>query len=245
MSSITTNTDRATGILYGLGVGPGDPELITVKAFRVLTESPVIAYPKKTMGAKSYALAIVECYVDPGEKEMLGLTFPMTKDREALERQWNETVDTVWERLAAGKDVAFVTEGDPMLYSTFIHMMRLMQERHPEVEIRSIPGISSVLAAASRLGVPLADGDERVAIVPATEDESAMREVLQTHDCVIFLKVAKVIDPMLRVLWELGITDKASVLTKVSSAEERVWRNVEELAGGELEYLTLMVVRTR
>ncbi|ALS23529.1 MULTISPECIES: precorrin-2 C(20)-methyltransferase [Paenibacillus] len=231
------------GTLYGVGVGPGDPELITVKAFRLLKESPVIAYPRKKSGAKSYALTIVEMYVDTREKEMLALTFPMTKDKEALEKQWNKTVDTVWSHLEQGKNVVFVTEGDPMLYSTYIHLMRLMKERHPEVEAISVPGISSVNAAASRLGLPLADGDEQMAIVPATNDYGQMRRALETHDCVVFIKVAKVIDLMLSVLRDLGLTDKASVLTKVTSGEEQIWRNIEELAGRELEYLTLMVVR--
>ncbi|WP_239617622.1 precorrin-2 C(20)-methyltransferase [Cohnella mopanensis] len=231
------------GILYGLGVGPGDPELITVKAFRILRESPVIAYPRKKKGAKSYALTITELYVNTEEKEMIGLTFPMTRDREALEMQWNKTVDTVWTHIEQGKNVAFVTEGDPMIYSTFIHLMRLMQERHPEVEIRSIPGISSVNASASRLGIPLADGDEQIAIVPAMDDYDAMRHAIESHHCVVLIKVAKVIDLMIRVLGDLGLLDKASVLTKVTSSEEMIWRDIRVLEGRELEYLTLMVVR--
>ncbi|MEI7028228.1 precorrin-2 C(20)-methyltransferase [Paenibacillus sp. y28] len=233
------------GVLYGVGIGPGDPELITVKAFRILKQSPVIAYPRKRMGAQSYALTIIEMYVNPREKEMLGLTFPMTRDREALSTQWNQTVDTVWARLREGQDVAFVTEGDPMMYSTFIHLMRLMREQHPEVEARVIPGISSMLAAASRLGQPLADGDEQIAIVPAVDDAAVLRKALTEHDCVVFIKVAKVIDTVLGVLEELGLTEKAAVLTKVSSSEEQVWLDVRELAGRGLEYLTLMVVRTR
>ncbi|ULL14003.1 precorrin-2 C(20)-methyltransferase [Paenibacillus sp. H1-7] len=231
------------GTLYGLGVGPGDPELITVKAFRILKESPVIAYPRKKMGAKSYALTITELYVNTEEKTMIGLTFPMTRDREALEMQWSKTVSTVYEHLEQGKDVAFVTEGDPMIYSTFIHLMRLMMERHPEVEIRSIPGISSINASASRLGIPLADGDEQIAIVPATDDYDTMRTAIENHDCIVFIKVAKVIDLMIMVLRDLGLVDKAAVLTKVTSSEEMIWRDITELQGKGLEYLTLMVVR--
>jgi precorrin-2/cobalt-factor-2 C20-methyltransferase len=231
------------GILYGLGVGPGDPELITVKAFRILKESPVIAFPRKMRGAKSYALTITEAYVNTAEKHMLGLTFPMTKDKEALEKQWTKTVSDVWGFLQEGKDVAFVTEGDPMIYSTFIHMMRLMNAEHPEVEVRSVPGISSITASASTLGIPLADGDDQIAIVPATNDYDQMRKALEEHDCVVFIKVAKVIDLMLSVLRDLKLIDKASVITKVTSSEEMIWRSVESLAGRELEYLTLMVVR--
>ncbi|AMA71417.1 precorrin-2 C(20)-methyltransferase [Aneurinibacillus thermoaerophilus] len=233
----------AKGTLYGVGVGPGDPELLTVKAYRVMKESPVIAYPRKRKGSKSYAYAIAEQYIDQREKEMLGLVFPMTKDKDILEREWNNTVDEVYERLSQGKDVAFITEGDPMLYSTFIHMMRLMQEKYPEVKVVSIPGISSINGVASRLGLPLADGDEHVAVVPATEDREKMKQALLTHDCVVFLKVAKVIDMMVDLLAELDLLSKASVVTKVTSGEEVIWPNVAELKGLELEYLTLMVVR--
>lgn len=230
------------GTLYGLGVGPGDPELITVKAFRVIQESPVIAYPRKRKGSKSYAHRIVEVYIRPEEKEMLGLVFPMTKDQAILDREWNETVEKVWQKLNEGKDVAFVTEGDPLLYSTFIHMMKLMQELHPEVEIKTVPGISSFNGSASRLGIALADGDDHVAIVPARDDYEAMKKAIEDHDAVVFIKVAKVIDLMITVLKDLNLLDKASVVTKVTSEEEVIW-NMSELEGAELEYLTLMVVR--
>lgn len=232
------------GTLYGLGVGPGDPELITVKAFRVIQESPVIAYPKKRKGSKSYAHRIVEVYIRPEEKEMLGLVFPMTKDQAILDREWNGTVEKVWQKLNEGKDVAFVTEGDPLLYSTFIHMMKLMQELHPEVEIKTVPGISSFNGSASRLGIALADGDDHVAIVPARDDYEAMKKAIEDHDAVVFIKVAKVIDLMISVLKDLDLLEKASVVTKVTSDEEVIWK-VSELEGLELEleYLTLMVVR--
>lgn len=231
------------GTLYGLGVGPGDPELITVKAFRILQESPVIAYPKKRAGSKSYAHRIMEMYVKPDEKKMLGLVFPMTKDQEVLNREWTRAVAEVWEQLSQGKDVAFVTEGDPLFYSTFIHMMRLMNQLHPEVTVKTVPGISSFLGAASALGIPLADGDEQIGIVPATDDIEAMRKAILDHDCIIFIKVAKVLDSILMILRDLDLLDKASVVTKVTSAEEMIWRDVRELERAELEYLTLMVVR--
>jgi precorrin-2/cobalt-factor-2 C20-methyltransferase len=230
------------GTLYGLGVGPGDPELITVKAFRVLQESPVIAYPRKRKGSKSYAHRIVDVYIRPEEKEMMGLVFPMTKDETVLQREWNRAVELIWQKLIDGKDVAFVTEGDPLLYSTFIHMMKLMQELHPEAKIKSIPGISSINGAASRLGLPLADGDEHVAIIPARDDYEAMKKAIIDHDAIVFIKVAKVIDVMISVLKDLDLLEHAHVITKVTSDEEVIWK-MSELEGAELEYLTLMVVR--
>ena len=230
------------GTLYGLGVGPGDPELITVKAFRKLMEAPVIAFPKKRKGSKSYAQRIIDVYLTPGEKEMLGLVFPMTKDPVILEREWSNTVELVWEKLKTGKDVAFVTEGDPLLYSTFIHMMNLFKERYPEVKIQTVPGISSINGAASRLGIALAEGDDHLAIIPARDDYETMKKAIVENDCVIFIKEAKVMDLMLTILHELDLVEKASVVTKVTSDEEIVW-DIRELDRADLEYLTLMVVR--
>ncbi|WP_081957319.1 precorrin-2 C(20)-methyltransferase [Paenibacillus sp. FSL R7-0273] len=230
------------GTLYGVGVGPGDPELITVKACRLLKECPVIAYPAARKGGKSYAHEIVDMYVNAEEKTMLGLVFPMTRDPVQLENGWRWTVELCWNELRHGNDVAFVTEGDPNLYSTFIHLARLMQELHPGVRIVSVPGISSVLGAAAALEQPLADGDQRVGIIPATDDREALKEALLQHDTVVFLKVAKVLDTVLDVLDELGLSGKASVVTKVTSPHEKVWRDARELRGRELEYLSLMVV---
>lgn len=230
------------GTLYGLGVGPGDPELITVKAFRVIQETPVIAYPRKRKGSKSYAQRIVDVYIRPGEKEMLGLVFPMTKNQDILDGEWRNTTELVYGKLQEGKDVAFVTEGDPLLYSTFIHMMKLMQELYPEVDVKTVPGISSFNGSASRLGIALADGDDHVAIIPATDEYEVMRKAIEDHDAVVFIKVAKVMDLMIEVLRDLNLLDKASVVTKVTSEEEVIW-SMDELEGVDLEYLTLMVVR--
>ncbi|MNB75699.1 Cobalt-precorrin-2 C(20)-methyltransferase [compost metagenome] len=238
-----SKTTVPSGILYGIGVGPGDPELVTLKALRLMKECPVIAFPKKRMGGASYALEIVELYIDTAEKHMLGLVFPMTRDQETLEREWNATIALCYEQLKQGRDIAFVTEGDPNLYSTFIHLARLMRERHPEIQVLSVPGVTSALGAAARLGIPLADGNDQVAIIPATLDRAAMRKAIEEHDAVVFLKVAKALDLIIEVLEEMNLADKASVVMKATSPGEMIWRDVRELKGRELEYLTLMAVR--
>src|SRR5699024_8508861 len=212
------------------------------KAFRILKESDVIAYPKRRSKTKSYAHQIIDPYVNEHNSEMLGLVFPMTRDQETLNKAWSYTVDKVWEKLSENKDVAFVTEGDPPLYSTFIHLQRMMQKRYPEVNIEVVPGISSINGAAARLGLPLADGDENIAIIPAHNDYDAMKKAIVENDCVVFLKVAKVKDLMIKILEELNLMDKASVVTKVTSDEEIIWK-MNELKDVDLGYLTLMVVR--
>ncbi len=234
---------ESIGTLYGIGVGPGDPELLTLKGYRLLQECPVIAYPKKNEEEKSYALGIVQQYVNQAEKTMLGLVFPMTRNRTILEPKWQETVEIVWRYLCEGKDVAFVTEGDPMVFSTFIHLGRELKELYPLAKLKSIPGVSSFHAAASQLQVPFANGDDSVAIVPATRDMEQMKCVLELHDCIVFIKIAKVFDAILNLLTELGLEKKAFVVTKVTSPDEMIWTDACELRGTKLEYLTLMVVR--
>ncbi|HHY21303.1 MAG TPA: precorrin-2 C(20)-methyltransferase [Bacilli bacterium] len=231
------------GKVYGVGVGPGDPELITVKAYRIMKEADVVAFPKKRRGSKSYAQQIIDHYVNPAEKEMLPLVFPMTREQDILETEWTNVAVAVYEKVKEGKDVAFITEGDPLLYSTFIHLMKRLNQLYPEVECISIPGISSVNAAASRFMTPLADGDDWFAIVPATEDREQMRKALNDHDAVVFLKVAKVLPQMIDLLEEMNLVDKAVVTTKVTSVEELVWHDVRELKTAELNYLSLMLVR--
>lgn len=230
------------GTLYGVGVGPGDPELVTIKAFRKLKECPVIAYPKKMRGSKSYAQKIIGLYVDPQQKIMLGLVFPMTKDEDTLQQEWAKSVEQIYAYLQEGKDVAFVTEGDPMLFSTYIHLMKLMKAQHPDVPMQSVAGISSFNGTANRLHIPLADGDDHVAMIPATTNKEEMRKVLETHDGIVFIKIAKVLDQMLDLLEEMNLLKNTHVVTKVTSDEEIIW-DVENLRGTELNYLSCMIVR--
>ncbi|BCJ86101.1 precorrin-2 C(20)-methyltransferase [Effusibacillus dendaii] len=229
------------GKLYALGVGPGDKELVTLKAYRILSNIDVVAYPRKLNG-DSYALSIVEDYLPEGV-DRLGLHFPMTRDQELLKAKWEAIVQDVWEKLSDGRNVAFVTEGDPYLYSTAIHLTRLLKERHPEVEIEIVSGISSINGAASRLDIPLADGDQQLGIIPATYDMDAMRKALIEHDTVVFIKVAKVLTEVIGLLKELDLVDKATVVTKAGSPDEVIYRDMLALEGQELEYLTLMIVK--
>ena len=155
----------AIGCLYGIGVGPGDPELLTLKALKAIQRVPVICVPQAANRRDSYALSIVKDYVKP-EQEILRAPFP-TDDAEGAAQAWREASEMVAERLRKGQDVAFLTEGDPMLYSTFSYILTGVQELCPEAPIVIIPGVSSVMAAAASSGVPLATHGQRLAILPA------------------------------------------------------------------------------
>src|SRR4030067_3429473 len=130
------------GKLYGIGVGPGDPELLPLKAVRVLGEADVVAIPKSKEESDSIALSIVKGSVDLSKKETLELMFPMTKDKEVLRKSREEAAAAICERLLSGKNVACITIGDPMFYSTFSYLLPLVKERIPEISIDIVPGIS-------------------------------------------------------------------------------------------------------
>ncbi|MDH4263417.1 MAG: precorrin-2 C(20)-methyltransferase [Spirochaetia bacterium] len=230
------------GILYGIGAGPGDPELITLKGHRILEQTHVIAFPEATAGAGSYAGSIVEKLVDASQKLMLPLVFPMTKDKAILEEKWNVAVDAIIKPLEAGKNVAFVSEGDPLFFSTFIHLMELIKLQNPNIQIEIIPGISSMHGAAASLGWGLAIGDQKVAVIPATSDMEEMSEELDRHDTVVFYKVAKVAALIVELLRKKNLIDKSAIVSKATSSDENIYLDLNDLPE-RIPYLSLMIVR--
>lgn len=232
------------GRLYGVGVGPGDPELITLKVHRLLTTAPVVCVPKRNLKDDGYAAGIVRQFLRPAEQEILYLEFPMTRDWERLKPYWDANTAAIWERLERGLDCVFITEGDPFMYSTFIYMYEYMRAQHPDVEIEVVPGVSSFLAAAARVGMPLANQLERIAIIPDVESVEDARRVLEQFDTVVFLKVNSVFDQVYEALEGLGLVEKARYVKKVTAPGlEEVVADIRSLRGQKLEYLSLLLVR--
>lgn len=230
------------GRFYGVGVGPGDPELLTLKALRVLKEVEVIAYPYPSRNGRSYAFDTVLPHIDPAEKEVLPLHIPMSRDPEIVEPAWEKALGEIVARLDAGLDIAFVTEGDPFLYSTFIHLFRRLEERRKDVPVTVIPGVTSITAAAIRANVPLADRDDSVAIIPATYGTDAVREALDRFDTVVLMKVSSRLPEVLAILEERGLTGNAFLVEKATSREERVVTDLKEAEGRTFNYLSTLIV---
>jgi precorrin-2/cobalt-factor-2 C20-methyltransferase len=239
---VKVNTNkRAMGRLYGVGVGPGDPELITLKAQRILSQVSVIFVPKKDTGHESYALSIISGLLESPTQKVVELVFPMQKS--ALEPYWQKAAEDIWQHLAQGEDCAFVTEGDPLLYGTFVYILSIFRERYPEIVIEVIPGISSINAAAARAMLPLSSGGERVAIISATYQDNALRETLESFDTVVLVKVNTVFDRILDVLEEMKLVDRCIYIRRCTTKDEEIVRDIRELKGRELDYLSLLIVR--
>ncbi|RME28193.1 MAG: precorrin-2 C(20)-methyltransferase, partial [Deltaproteobacteria bacterium] len=233
------------GTLWGLSVGPGAPDLLTLRAHRILTTAPVVAWPACRPGGSSYAWRIVRQYVDPSRQEQLGLVFPMSKDWSQLIPVWQESARTLLAHLHAGRDVAFVTTGDVMLYSTFLHLWEVIEELDPAVPVLVVPGVSSLTAAAALAGVPLGQGDERLSVIPATWHEDHLREVLETTETVVFMKVARVLPRLIAVLEQTGRIGQAVLVSRGTAEQQIVTRDLRRFADRRLNYLSLVLVARR
>lgn len=236
-------TTTLRGTFYGLGVGPGDPDLMTVKARRILESADVVLVPKRSLTDDGYAYGIVRDIIDPARQEVRDLHFPMTKDVARLEPIWEEHGTTIAGYLARGLTCAFVTEGDPFFYSTFIYLWQRLRSRYPQYPMEVVPGVSSVQAAACRADVPLASGDDRIAILPATYEAGQIRRFLEDFDTVVFLKCNSVFPALVEALEATGLKDRAVYIKKATSPQEEIVRDLDSLAGRKLEYLSLLLVK--
>jgi precorrin-2/cobalt-factor-2 C20-methyltransferase len=234
--------ETPVGTLYGVGVGPGDPELMTLKALRVLQRVPVVCVPKRGLASDSYSLSIVAGILDLDRQEVLELIFPMTKDRTRLEAAWKTAGAQVAEKLSNGLDCAFITEGDPTLYSTFVHLMRAVRHELPQLTVEVIPGVSSISGVAARVEWSLGYGDERIAIVPATYENELLRETLERFDTVVLMKVNSVVERIIPILHELDLLDKSVYVSRATSSQEEVVWDLRRLVGRKLDYLSTVLV---
>ena len=237
------NEKPRIGRLYGVGVGPGDPELITLKASRVLSQVPVIFVPHKNEKSRSYARSVIGNLTKKSETRIVGLVFPMLRDSKQLVEYWYQAVDTIWQYLKKGEDCAFVNIGDPLLYGTFIHVLETLRTVHPEVEVVVIPGISSINAAAARTVVPLASDDECIAIISGNPEDKVIREKLEKFDTVVFMKITTVFNRLLDILEELKLVEKCVYVRKCTTQDEEIIWDISQLKWEKVDYFSLLIVR--
>ncbi|MHA7733542.1 precorrin-2 C(20)-methyltransferase [Nitrosopumilus sp. S6] len=196
--------------LIGIGVGPGDPELLTVKAVKAIQDADIIMCPASKEDRPSIALSVVESLIDKSKnQEIVKLIFPMTKDQDVLKKTWKKNAKIMAETVQSGKNVVYLTVGDPFLYSTWIYMHKDLTEKYPEMNISVIPGIVSMFTFASKVGVSIAEGAEKVAIIPSCYDLSSVKEIAKNSESMIFLKDGRYFDKVIDVLKESGFPDNS------------------------------------
>jgi len=206
-----------TGKLYGLGLGPGDPELITLKAHRILTSAPVIAYPAPDTGP-SFARQIASPFITPGQVEV-PIVVPMRVQRFPAQETYDKAAETLSRHLESGADVAVLCEGDPFFYGSFMYLFERLSGRY-QTEV--VPGVSSMMAAAAALGRPLAARNDVLSVIPGPLDDAAMRLRIEQADAVAIIKVGRHFNRIRELLDKMNLVGNAGYLERVSLAEQRV-----------------------
>lgn len=234
---------KTYGKLIGASLGPGDPELITRRAWAALQSGARWIYPVKKAEESSYALSIVERGGLAVPADAVELVFPMTRDAEALTKAWVRAAAQTVELLAEGRDLVFLVEGDASTFATFGHLARVARELAPEIEVETIPGVSSFAAAAATAGMPLAEEDETLAIIPAAYGTGVIDHMLDEFDTLILLKVKPLLDEVLELLERRGLLATSCFIEKVGSPDERIIRDLASLKGGKVNYLSLLLVQ--
>ncbi len=225
---------------YGLGVGPGDPELLTLKALRVLENVDTVFVPRAAQDKESLALSIAKPYIGK-DTRVVDLLFPMTRDRERLEKSWDDAASRIREHLKRGERTAFLTVGDPMLYSTYIYLYKRVKAfGYPVV---TVPGIPSICAAAASAGFPLGEGDEKMALIPWSKEQALDPEVLRSFSSLALLKVSSDFDGIIDTLKEAGFLNHSVLVSRCGHADERIEENLAPLKGSPVPYFSLILAR--
>ncbi|QEL65095.1 precorrin-2 C20-methyltransferase/cobalt-factor II C20-methyltransferase [Oryzomicrobium terrae] len=236
-------TEKKYGRLIGASLGPGDPELITRRAWAVLNGDARWLYPVKKAEESSYALSIVTRGGLNVPADAVELVFPMTRDAEILAKAWARAAARTVELLAEGRDLVFLVEGDASTFATFGHLARVVRELVPEVEVETIPGVSSFAAAAATTGTTLAEEDETLAVIPAAYGVDVIDHLLDEFDTLVLLKVKPLVDEVLELLERRELLTTSCFIEKVGSPDERIVRDVASLKGEKVNYLSLMLVQ--
>lgn len=231
------------GKLIGASLGPGDPELITRRAWAALQSGARWLYPVKKAAEASYALSIVERGGLARPADAVELVFPMTRDAELLAKAWARAAEQTVALLAEGRDLVFLVEGDASTFATFGHLARVVRELAPEVAVETISGVSSFAAAAAAAGVTLAEEDETFAIIPAAYGVEVIDHLLDEFDTLALMKVKPLMDEVIDLLERRELLATSVFVEKVGAPDERIVRDVVSLKGEAVNYLSLLLVQ--
>ncbi|QNB45675.1 precorrin-2 C(20)-methyltransferase [Thermanaerosceptrum fracticalcis] len=230
------------GKFYIMGVGPGDPKLLTIKAYEILQKAAVVAIPYSKQEKDSVAFNIVKEYVPPS-CQILSLLMPMTRNQELLKKAWQEAAAQVAAPLKKGLDVVFITIGDPAIYSTGMYIYQELKTLVSELRCETVPGITSFTASAASLNLPLALGTEPLLVVPHVVSKERLKGILAQYPNVVLLKVTANFPEIVTGLEEMGLLNKAVFVSRCGQAGEFISFDLKSLDPRSLDYLSLVIIR--
>lgn len=229
------------GSFIGIGVGPGSPDLLTIRAVETLKTLDVLVVPAGKKEGKSEALAIVGDYL-PDSVEIVSKHFPMISDYDQMMEAIQVIADDIEALVLDNKRVGFVTLGDPMLYSTYIYLLKCLGGK---VETVTIPGISSAFAIASGLNRPLAEGDTPLLIYPCTGDMAELEAVLDSHDSIVLMKVYKSFEWVRELLTKKELLGCAVAVSNFGKPEQVIHNRLDQVEAESISYFTTILINKR
>jgi precorrin-2/cobalt-factor-2 C20-methyltransferase len=234
------------GTFYGIGVGPGDPELITLKGKRILDRVKYVFVPKARRESESIALAVAAKHL-PCSVSVQEILFPMVTDPAALGAHWRVAAEIVANVLRAGKDAAFLTIGDALLYSTHIYLVRALKEALPGLKVITVPGIAAFSATAALTGFPVGEGKHPVVIVPASDDLTAIDRAVDFGGTVVLMKVGKRLEGILELLGKRRLIHRSVFVSRAGLDGERIETDLDRLQVEDppLGYLSTIIIDAR
>ena len=231
----------SAGTLHAVGIGPGDPDLLTLKAVKVLNSAGLVFAAASSKNEDSQALSIASPHMRP-DTPVVRLDFPMTREESVLQLAWQANARTVLDALARGIDAAFITLGDPMTYSTFLYLWRTMLDMDPMAKVEIVPGISSIQAAAAAAGFGLVESGQNLAVLSGVDDPTRLRQALEACDSAVILKAYKSF-PILRELLEsMGISEKAVLVSRCGLEGQSITRGLKNCPDCP-SYFSLILVK--
>lgn len=234
--------------LFCVGCGPGDPELLTIRALNLIQEADVIFVPTSKLNKPSIALSIVEKHLKK-TTEVINLVFPMIKDRDSLKEYWKKNAFEIVQMVRARKKTLYLTVGDPSLYSTWIYIHKELKRNYQDIEIEIIPGITSIFAFAAEAKISLVEGDENLSIVPACYDLNKVKNTVKSSDTIVFLKDGRYFDNVIEMLSDTGFSDESKIaIAQDVSTEENILeiKSLKDIKGKKQpssKYFSIMVVK--
>ena len=234
--------------LFCVGCGPGDPELLTIRALNLINEADVIFVPTSKLDKPSIALSIVAKYIKETTK-IINLVFPMVKDKDSLKDYWKKNTLEISQMVRTGKKTLYLTVGDPSLYSTCIYIHRELKKNHKDIEIEIIPGITSIFAFAAESKLSLVEGNEHLSVVPACYDLNKVKNTVKASDTIVFLKDGRYFDNVIEMLSDSGFGEETQIaIAQDVSTKENILeiKHLKDLKGKKQpsqKYFSIMVVK--
>ena len=232
------------GTLYGVSVGTGDPELITVKGLRILQSSQIVAFPKGINNRPGIAQNIISSWLRPHQKT-LPLEFPYVQDPQLLQIAWQKAAEEVWYYLQQRIDISFACLGDISFYSTFTYLAQTLQQLDPEVKIETVPGVCSPMAIASVLKIPLTVNHQRLVILPAIYSVEELEKTLDWAEVVVLLKISSVYEQVWQILQRRNLLLTSYIVEKATFPEQKIYRNLHNYPQLDLSYFSIMLINAK